>query len=180
MKRYLALMRGQQTFSNIPYPKLGEALISGLGGLILITLVTYLHFEWKGIPFFIVPFGASAVLAFAAPNVPFSQPRNIVGGHLVAGLSGFIIYALVGQSPFWALGLASGLAIAGMVATKTVHPPAGATALLPVISQVTDPVWLLSPVLVGGVTIVLLALVYNNLWALSDKRANRRYPTFWW
>ena len=33
-------------------------------------------------------FGASAVLLFAAPRAPFSQPRNLVGGHLLSVSAG--------------------------------------------------------------------------------------------
>lgn len=33
-------------------------------------------------------FGASAVLLYAAPGSPFSQPRNLIGGHLVSALTG--------------------------------------------------------------------------------------------
>src|SRR5690606_6187552 len=108
-------MRGQQLVSSTPYPGLGEALVSGIGGFIVISLLTYLHFEVQAIGMFIVPFGASAVLAFAAPGAPFSQPRNILGGHMVAALSGIVVYMLTGASAFWAIGLASGLAIALMV-----------------------------------------------------------------
>ncbi|MFB5085446.1 HPP family protein [Symbiobacterium thermophilum] len=179
IKKYLALMRGQQLVSSIPYPGLAEALVSGLGGFIVITLLTYVHFEVQAIGLFIVPFGASAVLAFAAPGAPFSQPRNILGGHLVAALAGVVVYMLTGSSAFWAMGLASGLAIALMVLTKTVHPPAGATALLPVINQIADPMWAISPVLAGAAVIVIVALLYNNLWARTDKYP-RRYPSFWW
>lgn len=179
MRKYLALMRGQQLVSSTPYPGLGEALVSGIGGFIVISLLTYLHFEVQAIGMFIVPFGASAVLAFAAPGAPFSQPRNILGGHMVAALSGIVVYMLTGASAFWAIGLASGLAITLMVLTKTVHPPAGATALIPVINGIADPIWAISPVLVGALVLVIVALLYNNFWARIDKFP-RRYPSFWW
>ena len=31
-------------------------------------------------------FGASCVLVFGFPDLPFSQPRNLVGGHVLSSL----------------------------------------------------------------------------------------------
>lgn len=58
--------------------------------------------------------------------------------------------------------------------TKTVHPPAGATALLAVTSnEIMDLGWFLVPlILLGSVLMVAVALVVNNL--------GRRYPVYWW
>lgn len=53
------------------------------------------------------------------------------------------------------------------------HPPAGATSLLPVLGGITDFDWLLSPVLVGCLIVLVVSLVYNNIWA------KRRFPSFW-
>jgi len=61
-----------------------------------------------------------------------------------------------------------------MVATKTVHPPAGATVFLPILNNITSFVWPFLPVLVGAVIIVIIGVLYNNLWA------KRRYPAYWW
>ncbi len=30
------------------------------------------------------PFGATCVLVFGAPDSPLAQPRNVIGGHLIA------------------------------------------------------------------------------------------------
>lgn len=61
-----------------------------------------------------------------------------------------------------------------MSITKTVHPPAGATALLAVTSnEVMELGWSLVPViLLGSVLMVAVACVVNNL--------GRRYPVYWW
>ena len=34
------------------------------------------------------PMGASAALVFGAPALPFSQPRNVIGGHVVSAVCG--------------------------------------------------------------------------------------------
>lgn len=159
--------------SGIPYPSLREILISGFGGLLIVGLLNFISLETDIVKAFVIPFGASAVLVFAAPAAPFSQPRNVIGGHLIAGLSGLVVILIFQESNWWTLALANGIAIALMVATKTVHPPAGATALLPVINNVTSFTWLLTPVLVGSLIIVIVGLLYNNIWA------KRKYPAFW-
>jgi len=159
--------------SGIPYPNWREVLISGLGGLLIIGLLNFISLETDIVKAFIVPFGATAVLVFAAPAAPFSQPRNFIGGHLVSALSGVLIMSIFNETTWWTLALANCLAIILMVSTKTVHPPAGATALLPVVNSVTSFTWLITPVLVGCLIILVVALLYNNVWA------KRKYPVYW-
>lgn len=61
-----------------------------------------------------------------------------------------------------------------MVLTKTVHPPAGATALLAVTNTQTRQLgWFLFPVIILGVSLMqTAALVINNI--------QRRFPVYWW
>lgn len=170
---YFQKLGGVKFKSGLPYPNLQEILISGLGGLIILALLILVQTEWELVQAFIVPFGATAVLVFAAPAAPFSQPRNIIGGHLIAGLTGIVVFTVFRESAWWTLGLANGIAIALMVTAKAVHPPAGATALLPVLNGITGLEWLLSPVLVGCLFFLVVGILYNNLWA------KRKYPGFW-
>ena len=37
-------------------------------------------------------FGASAVLIYGAPKAPFSQPRNLIGGHVLSALVGMLTW----------------------------------------------------------------------------------------
>jgi len=171
---YIQKIKGEKTCSGLPYPKLKDVLIAGLGGFIIISLLYLLHAEWKVFLCFIVPFGASAVLVFAAPAAPFSQPRNVIGGHLLSALVGVIIMVIFKADTWWVLAIANAIAIMVMVATKTVHPPAGATVFLPILNNITSFVWPFLPVLVGAVIIVIIGVLYNNLWA------KRRYPAYWW
>jgi CBS-domain-containing membrane protein len=68
--------------------------------------------------------------------------------------------------------LAVGTAIAGMMLTRTVHPPAGSN---PVIVFLMQPGWefALFPTLTGAVILVLVALFYHNLTRES------RWPKYW-
>jgi CBS-domain-containing membrane protein len=116
-------------------------------------------------------FGASCVLIFGYPDVPFSQPRNVIVGHVISSLVGLVFLTAFG-SHWWAVALAVGTAIALMMLTRTVHPPAGSN---PVIVFLTHPAWgfLLFPTLVGALVLVAVALFYNN--ATRDAK----YPKYW-
>lgn len=61
-----------------------------------------------------------------------------------------------------------------MALTGTVHPPAGATALMAVLDdQVQALGWfLIAPVMLGCAIMMCCALVVNNL--------QRRFPIYWW
>lgn len=58
--------------------------------------------------------------------------------------------------------------------TKTVHPPAGATALLAATTpEITNLGWFLIPlVLLGSTLMVAVACVVNNI--------QRQFPIYWW
>ncbi len=170
---FLEKIKGEKLSSGQPTPTIGESAIAGLGGMIITGLLYLLHGEFKILPSFIIPFGASAVLVFAAPSAPFSQPRNVILGHLIAAVVGVAVYSLFPVTSWWTLLLANGITIFLMVLLKAVHPPAGATPLLPVISGISNFTWVLAPVLTGAIIIVLTGLIYNNLYK------KRRYPVYW-
>jgi len=171
---YIEKFKGAKTYSGLPYPKWYMPLISGLGGLIAIAALQLINTELDIVACFIVPFGASCVLVFAAPAAPFSQPRNVIGGHIISALCGVAAYHICGEACWWSLALGNGVAIALMAATKTIHPPAGATVFLPSITAETSFLWALWPVGLGALIIVVIGLLYNNIFT------DRRYPAFWW
>jgi len=73
--------------------------------------------------------------------------------------------------------LAVATAIAMMQATKTLHPPGGATALIAVIgsNKIHNIGFLYAvvPVGVGVIVMLIVALIVNNI------PKNRRYPEYW-
>jgi len=126
--------------------------------------------------------GASAILCYGAIDVPLAQPRSLIFGHFFSGLVGVIVATIfqfnLHDDPFprlqWlAASLATAIALVVMHLTKTTHPPAGATALLPCIDQhIWALRWYFLPVLLLSSAIVLVtALMVNNL--------QRQYPKFW-
>lgn len=165
---FLSKMKGQS--QNPLKVNLKDVLIAFIGGFItlflLISLTTYTSTDW-----FIAPFGASCLLAFGVWNSPFSQPRNIIGGHVISSIVGLIVYHLFGNES-WSIAFAVSLAIALMMLTKTTHPPAAGNPIL-VILVFHSWSFLLTPILIGTVVIVLMALIVNNL------LSSRVYPIFW-
>ncbi|WP_018621496.1 HPP family protein [Spirosoma luteum] len=125
--------------------------------------------------FLIGSFGASCVLIFGATHSPLAQPRNLVGGHLLASVIGVSIYKLLPDQLWLSAALAVSLSIVGMQITKTMHPPAGATALIANIGS--DKIkalgfyYVLTPVLMGVVILLVMALIVNNI------PPNRSYPS---
>jgi CBS-domain-containing membrane protein len=153
-----------------PKPALKTVGVAWLGGLLAMTVVAGLA-DIFSTALILGSFGASCVLVFAYPDVPFSQPRNVVAGHLLSSLVGLLCLTLFGTH-WWSLALAVSTAIAVMMLTRTVHPPAGSN---PVIIFLTQPAWsfLLFPTLAGALLLVLVALLYNN----ATRVAN--YPKYW-
>lgn len=114
--------------------------------------------------------------------MPLAQPRSLIFGHFFSGLIGVIIATIfqfdLEAEPFpplqWlAASLATAIALVVMHLTKTTHPPAGATALLPCIDQhIWALRWYFLPVLLLSSTIVLVsAMLLMNI--------QRQYPKFW-
>lgn len=166
--RFLTKMKGK---GKSPLQVHVKDVITGLlGGFITIFSLLFLT-NMTSATWLMAPFGASCVLAFGVWNAPLSQPRNIIGGHFVSTFVGLAISHILGNEP-WVIGLAVGLAIALMMLTKTTHPPAGADPLVVMLGGYSWS-YLITPVLIGSIVIVFIALIINNL------RSNREYPTFW-
>ncbi|MGV3510940.1 MAG: HPP family protein [Novosphingobium sp.] len=115
-------------------------------------------------PWIVAPVGASAVLVFAVPASPLAQPWSVLGGSMVAALTGLVIGHLVAD-PLTAAGLSVGMAIATMTLARCLHPPGGACAILGALAA-TSPTgsWsgLLLPLLVNVVALVFAGWLYNN------------------
>ena len=134
---YLKKMRGT-TRSSPPRVSNSEIFWSWLGaflGISVIALLAQLYFDSRDLPLMIGSFGASAVLVYGAVRSPLAQPRNLVGGHVVSAVIGVICWKLLHDHLWLAEAMAVATAIAVMHATRTLHPPGGATALIAVIGS---------------------------------------------
>ncbi|HYE50119.1 MAG TPA: HPP family protein [Azospirillaceae bacterium] len=150
-------------------PAFRAILLAGLGAGAAVLLLASLA-DLAGTTLLMAPFGASCVLAFALPDSPLSQPRSIVGGHLVASAVGLAVAGLLGVAP-WTLALAVSLAVALMLATRTTHAPAGADPILVMLSGAG---WefLATPVLAGSLLLVAAAVLYHRV-------VGRAFPKYW-
>lgn len=141
-------------------PGFRHAFLAGLGAALVIAAV--LHFgDVIQMPMMVASFGATAVLLFATPTSPVSQPANVIAGHVLSAFIGLCLVAIRPDNHMLA-GLSVGLAIFAMMILRIVNPPAGATAL---VAYLTNPGWifLLFPVLSGSIVLIALATVLHRL-----------------
>ncbi|MEZ5479867.1 MAG: HPP family protein [Thiolinea sp.] len=144
-----------------------EKWLSAIGGLLSllgVLLVSHATLGPENAGTLVASMGASAVLLFAVPHGPLSQPWPLLGGHLVSAFIGVSCAKLIAD-PTLAAATAVALAIGAMHYLNCIHPPGGATALSAVVSG--DAVhqlgyqFLLTPVLLNAVTILLIAVLFN-------------------
>lgn len=155
---------------------LTEKLRSGLaGGVAILFLTLALHYlPQHDYPLLMLAsMASSTALLFAAPHSPFSQPWNLVGGHFISALVGWVCSLLI-VDPAIAGGTAVGIAISLTYILKCLHPPSAATALAIVISSANFHSmawqWCAVIVIANVVTLLLLTLLINNI------VPGRRYP----
>lgn len=90
-KSFSRLLRGNTKFkleasAHQPWVHFQEILLSYLGSFLGIAALAYLTTH-SGYPLIAAPFGATAVLVFAVPESPLAQPRNVIGGNLIAAIA---------------------------------------------------------------------------------------------
>jgi len=178
VSEYILKMKGST--KSPPGVGIGEIAWSFLGSVLGIGLCGYVssrYFEPRDLTLIIGSFGASAVLLYGAIKSPLAQPRNLVGGHILSALIGVACFQLFGNTIWIASALAVSLAIVAMLATKTLHPPGGATALIAVIGGAKIHslgfYYALVPTGAGAFLLLAVALLVNNL------SRNRKYPEYW-
>lgn len=126
-------------------------------------------------------------MAYGVIESPLAQPRNIIGGHIIGSIVGVIIAQLfLNIQHDWASesqrvavqwvggATAMALALTLMQMTKTVHPPAGASALIAVVTpNIIEISWFyIGVVALSAAMQVTVACLINNI--------ERRYPQYWW
>jgi len=175
---YFSKMKG--TTKSPPSVSLSETLWSWVGAFLGMAPVSYINYNiLDGTDYVLIigSFGASAVLIYGAIKSPLAQPRNLFGGHVISAFIGVTFYQLLHAHMWLAAAVAVATAIAIMHATKTLHPPGGATALIAVIGSQKihnlGYLYVIIPVALGAIIMLVVALLVNNI------SKNRRYPEFW-
>lgn len=141
------------------------SVVSGAGAALVIAALAQLS-QSTGALLLVAPFGASSVLLFALPQSPLARPRNVIGGHIISALAGLIVLGFLENSVI-ACALGVGLAIAAMQFTETLHPPAGGTPLVVIL---TGAGWqfLVAPILAGTLILVCSAWLYHRFISRRD------------
>jgi len=136
----------------------------GLAGILAITLISQQYLQLQAAAWIVASMGASAVLLFAVPHGPLSQPWAVIGGHAVSAVIGVACARWV-PSPLLAPALAVALAIGSMHYLRCIHPPGGATALTAVVGGANLHTmgfqYVLTPVLLNAITMVTIAIIFN-------------------
>jgi CBS-domain-containing membrane protein len=123
----------------------------------------------SGSTLFIPPMAASMALVAGAPQLPLSQPRNVVGGHVVSALVG-VGTGLISHSA-GAAAVAGGLSLGVMLLLRMPHSPAAATAVIGTMATAEQ----VSFVVCAGIA----ACVLVGFGILRSLLQGANYPTYW-
>lgn len=117
-------------------------------------------------PTLLASLGGSCVILFGMPGSEMARPRSLFGGHLVSSVMGLLCLhvlmpAFGGAPEAWMIG-AVATALLIMMATDTIHSPAGAN---PVVIFIEGAGWsfLAWPLLVGLLVLFLTAFAAIRL-----------------
>lgn len=178
MRSVLAALRGWAGIGNehVTHAEKWISTVGGLAGILCVVSISQSQLGLVGSASIIASMGSSAVLLFAAPHGPLSQPWSVFGGHLVSAIVGVTCVKLI-AAPMLAAAVAVALAIGAMHYLRCIHPPGGATALGAVVGG--DALhqlgfqFVVTPVMLNAATILIVAMLFNAPFAW------RRYPAAW-
>ena len=157
-------------------------LLGGIGAGVTIGVLAYITFQsilagtnyglWLA-----ASFGSSVVVVFGYPENEFSQPKNVLLGHLLCALVGIIFVTLFKITQdrsifFIAIGLAVGISVMLMMAFRVTHPPAGGNTIVVMLTQDSFQ-FLVFPIMVGAITIIIGGVIYNRF------ILKKNYPLKW-
>lgn len=169
---FLAALFGQHA-NKTGHMEKGLSILGGFCAILAALAVSRLYLDLGDAAWIVGSMGASAVLLFAVPHGPLSQPWPLVGGHTISALVGVSCAGLI-PDIMLAAACAVGLTIGAMQYLRCIHPPGGATALTAVIGgesvQALGYQFVLTPVLLNALVILLIAVLFNYPFAW------RRYP----
>ena len=157
-------------------------LLGGVGAGVTIAILSYITFKsflsgsYYGL-WLATSFGSSVVVVFGYPDNEFSQPKNVLFGHLLCALVGIVFVMLIKISQdrsifFLAIGIAVGVSVMLMMVFKITHPPAGGNTIVVMLTQVSFQ-FLIFPIMVGAVTIIIGGVIYNRF------ILKKKYPLKW-
>jgi len=145
--------------------KIRTALAAGLA--ILITgWISGRFIEGVGLTTLLASMGASAVILFAMPNSPVARPWPLVGGHFISALIGLGCARYL-PDPWLSAALAVGVSVFAMHLARCLHPPGGASALIPILGgesiRALGMQFLLTPLAINVLLMLTASLAYRFL-----------------
>ncbi len=105
-------------------------------------------------------YGSSAAILFAFPDSPVARPHRVIGSYLLATAIGLAGAAVLGVGP-WTAALTVGLALAAMMLTTLMHPPAAGMPVL--VGLIPHPWSMLGYAVAGSAALVVIAWAYHRL-----------------
>lgn len=161
----MALIHHKHNFFLLNKAK--KSLLIGLCVFICVFIITKFGYYSK-VTLLIPPIEASCVIIFTLPQSPFSSQKNILLGHVISGSIGIIIVNLIGITSL-SLSIALSLAVFSMLLTDTLHPPAGATTILIIL---TNAKWyfIFFPLGIGAIILCILSILYRKLHKFVKKQ----------
>ena len=160
------IKRDSQRLSAIP---LTERLKVALAAFIALFIVTYTSMQLADMAstaVLLASMGASSVLLFGLPNSPLAKPWSFVGGHLISATIGLLCSHLFTDLALMAA-VTIGCVLFVMYLFECMHPPGGATALVPVIASSNTALgydFLLYPVALNVFVMLAVALLLQKFW----------------
>ena len=157
-------------------------LLGGVGAAVTISILAYITFNsvLSGTNYGLwiaASFGSSVVVVFGYPENEFSQPKNVLFGHILCTFVGIVFVTLFKITQdrtifFLTIGLAVGLSVMLMMALKITHPPAGGNTIVVMLTQDSFQ-FLIFPIMVGAITIIIGGVIYNRF------ILKKKYPLKW-
>ena len=142
MRRFLKI--------KLPKPTWREVLIEFAGAMLGFGLLVGIG-DLTQVPLLWAPLGGTLVLVFGSHNSPYSQPMNVLGGHMVAAGLGLLLLSVLPHNHV-SLVITFGLVVTAMRLLRLTHPPAGAN---PIVIYLTSASWAVLPAVAVGALMIL-------------------------
>ena len=120
------------------------------------------------------PLGAVAVLLFSMAGAPASQPKAVIGGHLVSGVVSFVVMLSGIGDQWFGKGVAVSLTIVLMKLLGVTHPPAGAYAFFFVSKKFSEPQSIFFPGLAGACVLLATQAAVKSVAASLKSGAKKK------
>ena len=150
-----------------------RSVFSTFVGILLLAYISSMFVSGIGLPILVTSMGASAILLFAIPHSPLSQPWPLIAGNLLPALIAVTCWKWVPDT-ILASAISLALTLFFMQILRCLHPPGGGLALLPMLGDASvhelGYKFVFMPVGLNVLILLVLGFIINNL------LPGRRYP----